>query len=107
DQVISQIEGGLIFGFSAALYNEITLEGGRVQQNNFNTWRIMRMNEAPRKIDVLLMPSAEDPGGIGEVGTAAAAPVLANAMAAAQGRRYRTLPLLSPRNNAADGKEHG
>ena len=105
DQVISQIEGGLIFGFSAALYNEITLEEGRVQQNNFNTWRIMRMNEAPVKIDVLLMPSTEDPGGIGEVGTAAAAPVLANAMAAAQGRRYRTLPLLSPRN-AADGKEH-
>ncbi|MFT8418150.1 MAG: molybdopterin cofactor-binding domain-containing protein [Acetobacter sp.] len=106
DQVVSQIEGGLIFGFSAALYNEITLEGGRVQQNNFNTWRILRMNEAPRKIDVILMPSTEDPGGIGEVGTAAAAPVLANAMAAAQGRRYRTLPLLSPRN-AADGKEQG
>lgn len=106
DQVISQIEGGLIFGFSAALYNEITLEGGRVQQSNFNTWRVMRMNEAPSKIDVLLMPSTEDPGGIGEVGTAAAAPVLANAMAAAQGRRYRTLPLLSPRNGA-DHKEQG
>ncbi|MGG6429043.1 molybdopterin cofactor-binding domain-containing protein [Acetobacter ghanensis] len=106
DQVVSQIEGGLIFGFSAALYNEITLEGGRVQQNNFNTWRVMRMNEAPRQINVLLMPSTEDPGGIGEVGTAAAAPVLANAMSAAQGRRYRTLPLLSPRNGA-DGKEQG
>lgn len=106
DQVISQIEGGLIFGFSAALYNEITLEDGRVQQTNFNTWRVMRMNEAPRKIDVFLIPSTEDPGGIGEVGTAAAAPVLANAMAAAQGRRYRTLPLLSARNAAA-GKEQG
>ncbi|NHN88933.1 xanthine dehydrogenase family protein molybdopterin-binding subunit [Acetobacter conturbans] len=98
DQVISQIEGGLIFGFSAALYNEITLENGRVQESNFNTWRVMRMNEAPRRIDVRLMDSREDPGGIGEVGTAAAAPVLANAMAAAQGHRYRTLPLLSPRN---------
>lgn len=98
DQVISQIEGGLIFGFSAALYNEITLENGRVQENNFNTWRVMRMNEAPRRIDVHLITSTEDPGGIGEVGTAAAAPALANAMAAAQGHRYRTLPLLSSRN---------
>ncbi|MFT8718051.1 molybdopterin cofactor-binding domain-containing protein [Acetobacter sp.] len=98
DQVISQIEGGLIFGFSAALYNEITLENGRVQESNFNTWRVMRMNEAPRRIDVHLMDSKKEPGGIGEVGTAAAAPALANAMAAAQGHRYRTLPLLSPRN---------
>ncbi|WP_306417220.1 molybdopterin cofactor-binding domain-containing protein, partial [Gluconobacter kondonii] len=57
DQVVSQIEGGLIFGFSAALYNEITLEGGQVQQTNFNTWRIMRMNEAPRRIDIFLIPS--------------------------------------------------
>ncbi|MCH4089875.1 xanthine dehydrogenase family protein molybdopterin-binding subunit [Acetobacter sp.] len=102
DQVISQIEGGLIFGFSAALYNEITLENGRVQENNFNTWRVMRMNEAPRRIDVHLIASTEDPGGIGEVGTAAAAPALANAMAAAQGRRYRTLPLLSSRNQAKE-----
>ncbi|WP_291367189.1 xanthine dehydrogenase family protein molybdopterin-binding subunit [Acetobacter sp. UBA5411] len=98
DQVVSQIEGGLIFGFSAALYNEITLENGRVQENNFNTWRVMRMNEAPRRIDVHLIASTEDPGGIGEVGTAAAAPALANAMASAQGHRYRTLPLLSSRN---------
>lgn len=98
DQVVSQIEGGLIFGFSAALYNEITLENGRVQENNFNTWRVMRMNEAPRRIDVHLIASTEDPGGIGEVGTAAAAPALANAMASAQGHRYRTLPLISSRN---------
>ncbi len=103
DQVIAQIEGGLIFGFSAALYNEITLENGRVQQQNFNTWRVMRMNEAPRRIDVVVMPSKENPGGIGEVGTAAAAPLLANAMAAARGHRYRTLPLLSARN--MEGKE--
>lgn len=88
----------MIFGFSAALYNEITLENGRVQENNFNTWRVMRMNEAPRRIDVHLIASTEDPGGIGEVGTAAAAPALANAMASAQGHRYRTLPLLSSRN---------
>ncbi|GBQ60700.1 molybdopterin cofactor-binding domain-containing protein [Komagataeibacter swingsii] len=98
DQIAAQIEGGLIFGFSAALYNEITLEKGRVQQDNFHTWRVMRMNEAPKRIDVHLIESGESPGGIGETGTAAAAPALANAMAAVQKRRYRYLPLLSPLN---------
>ncbi|GCE82254.1 molybdopterin cofactor-binding domain-containing protein [Komagataeibacter diospyri] len=98
DQIIAQIEGGLIFGFSAALYNEITLEKGRVQQDNFHTWRVMRMNEAPKRIDVHLIESTESPGGIGETGTAAAAPALANAMAAVQKRRYRILPLLSALN---------
>ncbi|WP_408869847.1 xanthine dehydrogenase family protein molybdopterin-binding subunit [Gluconacetobacter tumulisoli] len=93
DQVVSQIEGGLIFGLSAALYNEVTLQGGRVQEDNFNSYRILRMNESPM-IDVHLVDSTEDPGGIGETGTAAAAAALANAMAAASGRRYRTLPLM-------------
>ncbi|MBB2175744.1 xanthine dehydrogenase family protein molybdopterin-binding subunit [Gluconacetobacter johannae] len=92
DQVVSQIEGGLIFGLSAALYNEVTLSGGRVQEDNFHSYRILRMNESPM-IDVHLIDSTEDPGGIGETGTAAAAAALANAMAAASGRRYRTLPL--------------
>ncbi|MBB2204828.1 xanthine dehydrogenase family protein molybdopterin-binding subunit [Gluconacetobacter takamatsuzukensis] len=95
DQVISQIEGGLIFGLSAALFNEVTLEKGRVQEKNFNTYRILRMNESPA-IEVHLIDSTEDPGGIGETGTAAAAAAVANAMAAATGRRYRRLPLTGP-----------
>ncbi|WP_342628784.1 molybdopterin cofactor-binding domain-containing protein [Nguyenibacter vanlangensis] len=93
DQVVSQIEGGLIFGMSAALFNEITLLHGRVQQENFNSYRIMRMNEAPA-IEVHLVDSTEDPGGIGETGTAAAAAALANAIAAAGGGRRRRLPLM-------------
>lgn len=93
DQVRSQIEGGLMFGIGAALFNEITLDHGRVQQRNFNRYRVLRMNEAP-VIEVHLVESDADPGGIGETGTAAAAPALANALAAATGRRYRRLPLL-------------
>jgi isoquinoline 1-oxidoreductase subunit beta len=95
DQVVSQIEGGLIFGISAALFNEVTLRDGRVQEDNFHTYRVLRMNESP-KIEVHLVDSTEDPGGIGETGTAAAAAALANAMAAASGRRYRRLPLTGP-----------
>jgi len=93
DQVRAQIEGGLMFGMSAAMFNEITLEHGRVQQRNFNRYRVLRMNEAPQ-VEVHFVDSAETPGGIGETGTAAAAPALANALAAATGRRYRRLPLM-------------
>ncbi|GAJ30126.1 xanthine dehydrogenase family protein molybdopterin-binding subunit [Acidomonas methanolica] len=93
DQIRAQIEGGVIFGLGTALFNEITLKNGRVQENNFNLWRILRMNEAPR-IDTHLVNSTEAPGGVGETGTAAAAPALANAIAAASGRRLRTLPLM-------------
>ncbi|ACI49817.1 aldehyde oxidase and xanthine dehydrogenase molybdopterin binding [Gluconacetobacter diazotrophicus PA1 5] len=95
DQVVSQIEGGLIFGISAALFNEVTLRDGRVQETNFHSYRVLRMNESPM-IEVHLVNSTEDPGGIGETGTAAAAAALANAMAAATGRRYRRLPLTGP-----------
>nr|WP_194300949.1 molybdopterin cofactor-binding domain-containing protein [Acetobacter oeni] len=93
DQIRAQIEGGMIFGLGTTLFNEITLSKGRVQENNFNLWRIMRMNEAP-PIEIHIVQSTEEPGGIGETGTAAAAPALANAIAAASGHRLRTLPLL-------------
>ncbi len=92
DTVAAQIQGGLIFGLTAALYGEITLRKGRVQQSNFNNYRMMRINEAP-DIRIVIMPSAEAPGGIGEPGTAIAAPVLANAIFAATGVRLRTLPI--------------
>lgn len=93
DQVIAQIEGGVIFGLGTALFDEITLKNGRVQESNFSTWRIIRMNEAP-PVKVHLVQSHEKPGGIGECGTAAIAPAVANAIAAATGRRLRTLPLM-------------
>ena len=92
DTIAAQIEGGLIFGLSAALHSQITIANGRVQQSNFNDYRIMRINEAPL-IEVHLIPSDETPGGIGEPGTVAAAPSLANALFAVTGVRLRQLPV--------------
>jgi isoquinoline 1-oxidoreductase subunit beta len=92
DTVEAQIQGGLIFGLTAALYNEITLAKGRVQQSNFNNYRMMRINEAPA-IEVHLVRNGEAPGGIGEPGTSIAAPALANALFAATGVRFRSLPV--------------
>ncbi|HSI28064.1 MAG TPA: xanthine dehydrogenase family protein molybdopterin-binding subunit [Methylophilus sp.] len=90
--VIAQIEGGIIFGLTAVLHNEITIKNGRVEQNNFSDYRIMRINEAPA-IDVHLIKSAEAPGGIGEPGTAAIGAALANAVFSATGKRIRKLPI--------------
>jgi isoquinoline 1-oxidoreductase beta subunit len=92
DSVIAQIEGGVLFGLSAALYNGITFENGRVQQSNFHDYRQIRMNEVP-PFDVFVMPSEEKPGGLGEVGTVSAAPALANAIFAATEVRLRALPI--------------
>jgi isoquinoline 1-oxidoreductase subunit beta len=92
DSVRAQIEGGLIFGLTSALYSEITFDQGRVQQSNFNTYRMLRIDEAP-VIDVHIVDSTEHPGGLGETGTAAAFPALANAVFAASGKRLRRLPL--------------
>jgi len=92
DTIIAQIQGGLIFGLTAALHGEITIANGRVQQSNFNNYRMMRINETP-EIEVHLVPSGEAPGGIGETGTTAAPPALANAIFAATGIRLRKLPI--------------
>jgi len=90
--IAAQIEGGLIFGLTAALHSEITVAKGRVQQSNFHDYRMMRINEAPL-IEVHLIRSEEPPGGMGEPGTVAAAPSLANALFAATGVRLRQLPV--------------
>ena len=90
--VEAQIQGGLVFGWTGALYSQITYEGGAVQQSNFNDYRMMRMNETP-PLEVHIVHSSEAPGGIGEVGTAIAAPALGNAIFAATGMRIRTLPI--------------
>ncbi len=92
DTIAAQIEGGLIFGLSAALHSEITLAKGRVRQSNFHDYRVVRINEAPA-IEVHLVHSDAAPGGIGEPGTVAAAPALANALFAATGIRLRRLPI--------------
>ena len=91
DTVEAQIQSSIVFGLSAALYGEITLDKGRVQQTNFNTYPVVRMNEAPA-IDITLVPSTEKPGGIGEPATALIGPAVANAIFAANGKRVRQMP---------------
>jgi isoquinoline 1-oxidoreductase beta subunit len=90
--VAAQLQGGIIFGLTAALYGEITVAGGRVQQSNFHDYRMLRIDETP-PIEVHVIPSGEAPGGIGETGTVAAMPALANAIFAATGKRLRRLPV--------------
>ncbi|MGH8644585.1 MAG: molybdopterin cofactor-binding domain-containing protein, partial [Gammaproteobacteria bacterium] len=92
DTVKAQMEGGIIFGITGALYGEITIKDGRVEQNNFHDYRTLRINEAP-VVDVYLVKSAEAPGGIGEPGTVAIAPAVTNAIFAATGKRVRKLPI--------------
>ncbi|MEN3291162.1 MAG: isoquinoline 1-oxidoreductase subunit beta [Burkholderiales bacterium] len=92
DTVEAQIQSGIVFGLSAALYDQITLENGRVQQTNFHDYPVLRLNETP-KIDVILVNSTEKPGGIGEPSTALIGPAVANALFAATGKRVRKLPL--------------
>ena len=92
DTVVAQLQGGLIFGLTAALYGQITIDKGRVQQSNFHDYRMLRIHEVP-KIEVHLIQSGEAPGGIGETGTTAAPPALGNAIYAATGIRLRRLPI--------------
>ncbi len=92
DTVVAQIESSVIFGYSALMWGEINLQGGRVRQTNFDNYRVARINEAPR-IDVYTVESTEAPGGIGEPATALVAPAVCNAIYAATGRRLRSLPL--------------
>ena len=93
NHVRAQVEGGTLFGLSNALYGQITMDKGVVQQANFPAWRVMRMNEAPRTMEVEIVASDAPPGGVGEPPTPPAAPALANAIFAATGVRHRTLPI--------------
>jgi isoquinoline 1-oxidoreductase beta subunit len=91
-QIEAQIQGGVIFGLSAALYGEITLAGGRVVQGNFDTYPIVRMHEAP-VVDVHIVDSTDKIGGTGEPGVPPIAPAVCNAIFAATGKRIRRLPI--------------
>ncbi len=91
ESVRSQTEGAIIFGLSAALKNEITLRNGAIEQTNFDGYDPIRINEAP-PIEVYLISSQEDPGGMGEPGLPPIAPAVANAIFAATGQRLRRLP---------------
>ena len=90
--VESQLESGIVYGLTAALWGEITLRAGRVQQRNFNDYRVLRLNEMP-VLDVHIIASDEKPGGIGETGVPPVAPAVCNAIFAATGKRLRSLPI--------------
>jgi isoquinoline 1-oxidoreductase subunit beta len=93
DTVRAQLQSAIIFGITAALYGEITLKDGRVEQTNFDTYQVLRIDEAPTAIDVHLVQNTEPPGGIGEPGTSAIVPAVANAIFAATGKRLRKMPI--------------
>jgi isoquinoline 1-oxidoreductase subunit beta len=90
--VEAQLMSGITFGATAALYGEITLKNGRVEQTNFDTYQMIRMNEAPA-IEVHVVKSSEPPGGMGETGTSGVVPAIANAIFAATGKRLRKMPV--------------
>jgi isoquinoline 1-oxidoreductase subunit beta len=92
DTVRAQIQSAVMFGVTAALYGEITLKDGRVEQANFDTYQILRINEAPA-VEVHIVQNAEPPGGMGEAGTSAIVPAVTNAIFAATGKRLRKLPI--------------
>lgn len=90
--VEQQIRSAIVFGLSAAMKGEITIEGGRVQQTNFHQYDVVRMDEAPA-VEVHIVPSTEAPGGMGEAGVPCIAPAVCNAIFAATGKRVRRLPI--------------
>jgi isoquinoline 1-oxidoreductase beta subunit len=91
DTVEAQIQSSVIFGLGGVLWGEITLDKGRVQQRNFDGFRVMRNHEAPQ-IDIVLVKSSDKPGGIGEPATALIGPAVGNAVFAATGKRLRRMP---------------
>jgi isoquinoline 1-oxidoreductase subunit beta len=92
DTVQAQIQSAIIFGITAALHGQITLKDGRVEQTNFDTYQMLRMNEAPA-IEVHIVQNGEPPGGMGECGTSCIVPAVANAIFAATGKRLRKMPV--------------
>jgi isoquinoline 1-oxidoreductase beta subunit len=92
DILAAQLEGGAVFGLTAAMYGEITFKNGRVEQRNFHDYPVMRMNDMP-VVETHIVPSTDSQGGVGEPGVPPLAPALANAVFAATGKRVRQLPL--------------
>jgi len=90
--VESQIESGIVFGLTAALWGEINVDAGRVRESNFNTYRLLRANEMP-ELEIILVPSDGVPGGIGELAVGPVAPAICNAIFSATGARLRSLPI--------------
>ena len=93
DQVAAQMEGGTCLGLAAALYGQITLTDGVVDQKNFDAYRVLRMSEAPM-VETYILPSTAKPSGVGEPGTPVIAPAVANALLALNGTPISSLPLV-------------
>jgi CO/xanthine dehydrogenase Mo-binding subunit len=91
DGIVAQMEGGQVYGLTAALHGKLTVENGRIMQSNFHDYPIARMNEVP-PMEVHIIHSSEAPGGMGELGTALIGPAMSNAVFAASGKRFRRLP---------------
>jgi len=91
--VEAQMQGGIIYGLSAALYGDLTIKEGRIQQDNFDSYEMVRLADAPKIEVYFALSGGKKWGGIGEPGTAATAPSVANAVFAATGTRARSLPL--------------
>jgi isoquinoline 1-oxidoreductase beta subunit len=92
DQVVAQMEGGVVYALTAALYGEITIERGRVRQSNFHDYPMLRIGEMP-VVEVHILDSGEAPGGLGEPGVPSVAPAVCNAVYAVTGKRIRSLPI--------------
>jgi isoquinoline 1-oxidoreductase subunit beta len=92
DTVRAQVQSGVVFGITAALHGEITLKNGRVEQSNFDTYEMLRIDEAPT-IEVHIVQNLEPPGGMGECGTSLIVPTVANAVFGATGKRLRKMPV--------------
>jgi isoquinoline 1-oxidoreductase subunit beta len=92
DVVVAQMQSGIGYGLSAALWGEISLTSGRVDQSNFDSYRVMRINEMPKVVEVYIAPSTSPPSGVGEPGTPPIAPAVANAVRMATGVRLRRMP---------------
>jgi isoquinoline 1-oxidoreductase beta subunit len=92
ETIAAQMEGGIVYGLTAAFKGQITIAKGRVEQSNFHDYEMLRLNEMP-KVEVHIVPSNEAPGGVGEPGTAPIAPAVCNALFAATGRPIRRLPI--------------
>ncbi len=90
--VKAQMEGGIVFGLTAALYGELTIDDGRVQQSNFHDYPVLRMNEMP-EVEVHIVESSEHATGVGEPGVPPIAPAVTNALFALTGKRVRKLPI--------------
>jgi len=103
DTVRAQMESGIVFGLSAALYGALTLKNGRVEQGNFHDYPLLRISAMP-KVEVHIVPSDEPPGGVGEPGVPPIAPAVANALFAVSGARVRSLPLTPDKIRAALNK---